>query len=433
MNADSRIQIEFPAVGQRIIRTVIGIFLCYVIYYIRGQRGMPFYSVLAVLQCIQPYMSSSFEMGKQRTIGTMIGAGWGLIVIILAIRVFHVNLLGNLIGYLLISVFTGVVLYSTVVLQYKAISGFSAVVFLSIVVNHLNDNGVLLYVVSRVIDTMIGVLVAIAINAAHMPRIKHQNVLYLSELDDAMLGDRKKLTPYSKIQLNHMIEHGMKFSISTWRTPASLMEFVEGVQLNIPVIVMNGAALYDIATNSYVYTCPMSYQQACQVMEILDGYDLNYFTNVVMDDLLIIYYQKLENEAEIKVYEATSQSPYRNYVNRELPANEPVMFFTAIEKTNKIQLVYKALQEQPWINDFRVIYIPSVKCPGYSRLKVYHKDASPENMLNRLKGMLDLEQAITFGGLKGKCDVLIRNSDGNIMVRKLKKLYEPVGFGKESP
>ena len=44
--------------------------------------GIPFYSMLAVLWCIQPYTTSTLAMVKQRTIGTFLGAAYGLVFLL---------------------------------------------------------------------------------------------------------------------------------------------------------------------------------------------------------------------------------------------------------------------------------------------------------------------------------------------------------------
>lgn len=73
---------------------------------------MPFYSMLAVLWCIQPYRESTFKMALQRTVGTLIGALYGLITIILEIYIIPVY--DTPIGYLLIAVMIIPVIYTTV-------------------------------------------------------------------------------------------------------------------------------------------------------------------------------------------------------------------------------------------------------------------------------------------------------------------------------
>ena len=116
---DMKNDFKLPHVGQRIIRSVCAVCLCFIVYFLRGCQGIPFYSALAVLQCMQPYRSSSFKMAKKRSIGTFIGAFWGFLVIMIQIYVLDGQIIGTFLNYMLISVFTGVVIYSTVVLNCK--------------------------------------------------------------------------------------------------------------------------------------------------------------------------------------------------------------------------------------------------------------------------------------------------------------------------
>lgn len=78
---------SLPVPGQRIVRSVIAVALCFAVYELRGRRGIPFYSALAVLQCMQPYKDSTLQMAKKRTTGTFVGAFWGLILIVIEVYV----------------------------------------------------------------------------------------------------------------------------------------------------------------------------------------------------------------------------------------------------------------------------------------------------------------------------------------------------------
>ena len=422
---------KLPIPGQRIVRSTIAVALCFVIYYLRGKRGIPFYSALAVLQCMQPYHTSMKEMAKKRTTGTFVGAFWGLAVILILLA-----LNGNRPGgieesftkYMLISLFTGIVLYSTVVLDCKKSSYFSCVVFLSITVMHITDESPILFVMNRVLDTLIGIGLAIIVNSAHLPRRKHNEILFVSGIDDTILNSGSRLTPYNKVELNRLIENGANFTISTIRTPASVREALEGVNLKLPIIAMDGAVLYDMEENSFLMKYQMSDSQADKMSTFLDDIGITYFTNTVVDDLLVIYYQNLENEAEQGIYERYRKSPYRNYVKVEHPICSNVVYFLVIEKKEKTEQLYQQLMEQEWASDFRIVLADSMNYPGYAHIKIYHKQATREHMLQNLEALLDIEKTVTFGSIEGKYDVFIANSDRNIMVKELKKRYEPVDF-----
>ncbi len=417
--------LKLPAVGQRIYRSVCGVCLCFAIYYIRGKEGIPFYSAIAVLQCIQPYNVSSTQMAKQRCSGTLIGAAWGLLLLLIfdwGGKIFDESAF----SYLLISLFTGLVLYTTVLLNKKDTSYFSCVVFLSITVMHMGDSTPFLFVMNRVADTLIGVVMAIVVNSVHLPRRKQLDVLYVSGVDDTLLTREEKLTPYSKVELNRLIDDGVKFTLSTGRTPATLMESVRGINLKLPVIVMDGAALYDTNENSYLLTYVLSYDQAEKILNLLKEKNLNYFANVVIDDLLVIYYEKLDNRAEQGIYQKLRKDPLRNYVKRRLPQYENVVYFMVIDTTEQIKMACEYLLEQEWSRELKVRTYESSDYPGFSYMKIYNKDANREHMLQNLKAMLDMEKSVIFGSIPGQCDILIENSSKNDMVKRLKREFEPI-------
>ena len=422
---------KIPIPGQRIIRSAIAVACCFVIYNIRGQQGIPFYSALAVLQCIQPYTDSTKNMGKKRTTGTLIGAFWGLIMLLILIAVsggkmedMHVSIL----QYLLISVFTGVVLYSTVLLDCTNSSYFSCVVFLSITVNHITDENPFLFVLNRVVDTMIGVVLAILINKVHMPRKKLKDILFVSGVDDTILTKEMTLTSYSKVELNRLIDDGMKFTISSMRTPASIREALPGVHIKNPVIAMDGAVLYDMNENAYLKKCTMSRDQAQFMTDQLKKYELAYFTNTVVDDLLVIYYEELSNISMKGVYERRRKSLYRNYVKTDQPMYENVVYLFVVDTMDKLRRFYDQLQQMEEAADYRLVLNESQYLEGYGNIKIYHKDATRDKMLKTLKEYLGVEKTMTFGSIPGKYDIFVEDSNGDVMVKELKKQFEPITF-----
>lgn len=420
-----------PIPGQRIVRSALAVACCFAIYYIRGQQGIPFYSALAVLQCIQPYTDSTKNMGKKRTTGTLIGAFWGLVMLLILIAVSGgrmEDMQVSILQYLLISVFTGVVLYSTVLLDCTNSSYFSCVVFLSITVNHITDENPFLFVLNRVVDTMIGVVLAILINKVHMPRKKNKDILFVSGVDDTILTKKMTLTSYSKVELNRLIDDGMKFTISSRRTPASIREALPGVHIKCPVIAMDGAVLYDMNENAYLQKYAMSQDQASFMTKLLKKYDIAYFANTVVDNLLVIYYEDLSNISIKGVYERRRKSLYRNYVKTDQPVYDNVVYFFGVDTMEKLEVFCQALDQSEEASDYRYVLSKSQYFEGYGNIKIYHEDATRENMLQNLKEYMGLEKTMTFGSISGKYDIFVEDSNGDVMVKELKKQFEPIAF-----
>lgn len=421
---------HFPKPGQRIIRSVIAVACCFCVFYLRNKEGIPFYSALAVLQCIQPYQDSMAQVARKRVTGTFVGAFWGLMIILIQMYLFHGSLMDTFPGYMLISLFTGLVIYSTVVLNCKNTAYFSCVVFLSITVMHMTDANPFLFVFNRILDTLIGVGIALCINTIHLPRIHQNDILFVSGIDDTLLNSNDQMSSYSKIELNRLISSGAKFTVSTNRTPATIRESLPGIHLELPVIAMDGAVLYDLNENSYLMKYQMSRSQTETICRLLDKKGISYFTNCVVDDLLVIYYDRLESILHQEVYQRRRKSPYRNYVQKTRPVFENVVYIYLLDKKEVMERLYQELMSQTWAYEYRIAYHDSARYPGCANIKIYSKDATRENMLLNLKALLSLDKVITFGSVEGKYDVCVADSGKDEMVKTLKKLYEPVGLPK---
>ena len=109
---------HLSAPGQRIIRSVIAVWLCFFVYFLRGRNGIPFFSAIAVLQCIQPYTKDIRKIARQKIVGTLFGSLWGLLLLLLENLLVADGIPDEWPHYLLIGLFTGVVLYDTKRLEY---------------------------------------------------------------------------------------------------------------------------------------------------------------------------------------------------------------------------------------------------------------------------------------------------------------------------
>ena len=405
-------KVKIPRVGHRILKSSFSVLLCVIVYLIRGREGIPFYSMLAALWCIRPYIGSSLEMALQRTLGTFVGAGFGLLVLLIKLSCLPQNHFGNELIYdVLVALAIIPIIWLTVLLHHQNASYFSCVVFLSIVVNHIGDENPYIFVLNRVLDTMIGIVIGIGINSFHLPSRKQRDVLFVSGIDDTLIAGKEELSTYSKREINYMLDDGLKFTISTMRTPASLQNLLNGIRLRLPIIAMDGAVLYDMNENSFIRAFVISYDTSVEILSLVKENGFHCFSNVIIDDCLLIYYEELENEAERKVFEKLHSSPYRNYIKAPLPEKTSVVYFMIVDETQKLQEFYDVLKEKGYENSLKILFYPSKEYPGYSYIKIYNKNACRENMLVYLKDMTGLTETVTFGSVPEKYDVQVVGKD----------------------
>lgn len=422
----SKIGKNMPGIGMRIVKSAIAIAICYLINILRGGAGMIFYSQLAALWCIQMYRSNTLKNAVQRTIGTCVGAIYGLIYLLLYPHMLTLDGAIELLEMIVVPVFIILVLYTTVVFKKKQASYFSCVVFLSIIVNHVTDINPYQFVFDRFMDTMIGIVVGIVVNDIRLCMNPDRQTLFISGLDDTLLNKNEVLSAFSKVELNRMIDDGMKFTVSTKRTLASLVEPMRDVQLKLPIIAMDGAVLYDSGKNSYLKIYVISPETSQKVMNLILQEKMCWYANIIIDDLLIIFYQDMDDEINNKMVEDLKTSPYRNYVKRPLPQDEEVVYFMLLDKEYRIDKFYEKLVEEGLTDELKVITYLSDDYPGYAYIKIYNKNAMKENMIQYLKEMTGLNNVVTFGTIPGQYDVFIHEDDANEVVRNIRKRYEPL-------
>ena len=150
------------------------------------------------------------------------------------------------------------------------------------------------------LDTFVGIGVGLAVNDVHLP-IKHDSeTLYVSGIDSVLIPENHFAMQYSKVELNRMIEGGVRFTLSTVRTPAEVMTIMNGVNLKLPLIVMDGAALYDIKEKAYLEAEFLSPEICERAEQVIAACDMHCFVNVMYDSTLLIFYGDFRNSAERK-------------------------------------------------------------------------------------------------------------------------------------
>lgn len=415
---------RLPMPGQRIIRSVVAVWLCFAVYFLRGRNGIPFFSAIAVLQCIQPYTKDIAKIARQKIVGTLFGSLWGLALLLLEGLLWTEGIPDDWPHYLLVGLFAGVVLYSTVVFRLRDVSYFSTVVFLTITINHLADESAWLYCFHRTLDTMIGIAIGELVNRTQLPRRRNTDVLFASGIGEFLLGTEQALTPYSKVELNRLIEDGALFTVSTVQTQATVRELLRGVELPYPIVTMDGAALYDTRTLEYIRTRPMTDGDAERMIRWLRAENLPFFSNSIEENLLVIHYTKLPNEAMRQIYAGKRRSPYRNYLKSPVERYENIVYLLVVDTDERIERGCEKLLAQPWIEAYRVVRGKS-EFAGHSFLKIYDAGVSKDAMLKELAAILGAKEVVTFGCGEGY-DVYIERGHRDRMVKELRNRFEPV-------
>lgn len=154
--------------GLRAIKTAFAVFLCFLLSLLLN-RSDPFFASIAAIICMQQTYNQTFYIGVHRFIGTIIGGVCGYLM--LEIGQFNSIFGQSWTNTILAPLCILLVIYICNVFNFKASVSIAGIVLLSILSRpDMSANNTLMYVIDRVIDTSLGIIIAMLVNRYMFPK-----------------------------------------------------------------------------------------------------------------------------------------------------------------------------------------------------------------------------------------------------------------------
>lgn len=414
---------RFPVIGQRIIKTALAVFLCMLIYVARGYQGMVIQSTIAAIICMQPYSSDSRSFAISRVIGTVMGGFWGLAFLWL-LAAFPILSVRMEVVYLLMSIGVALALYSCVLTKLSGSAALTAIVFLCVIITYPEIEEPFYQTIARITDTILGVCVAVFVNNVHLPMERHPEKLFFVRLQDLVEDRYSQVSSKVLIELNRLYDDGARIClISNW-APAFLISQMGLLKINLPVIVMDGAALYDIRENTYYEVRSIPYEDVSALLELLEGMGLCVQITSVRDNTMFFYHRGALSPSENEDYQIMRRSPYRNYVEGNFHKEDRIARIRFLVKDEEAEDYERRLRANTELMQrFRLIRHAQPRMDGITGFYFYRQDVSVADMEAQLLSHLQDE------GLRECVYVLPRSlsyhpdRDAPILLHRLKRMY----------
>lgn len=352
-------------IGLRTIKTAISVFLCLMVFiifklfeFIPGVPQNfafswynPFFAGLATAYSIHASKSASLNQAKIRCVASLIGGIIGILLITFYelcggtwpnLQAVNLSSLNFVLPYILIALFTIVVIVTGIVLKQQQAIFVAILTFLSVTVNPNINVGQWQWQfgINRILSTIIGVLIALGVNLFRMPhRFHNKNLLFCVGIDGMLIRDSDRFKGYMQYKMNYLNRIGANVTLFTTRTPTTFMPLLEDVKINHPVICMSGAALYDTVEQKYIATEVISKEIAGKVRTLLKENGITPFINQIRDDVLFTYSESIDNPGERIYADSKKNASFCCYIPEQAP-NEDVLYFLIVERE---ELVFKII------------------------------------------------------------------------------------------
>ncbi|MBQ7184339.1 MAG: FUSC family protein [Clostridia bacterium] len=389
MKEEKNHRLYFPPVGQRIIKTGVAVTLCLMFYALRGYRGqdMSAEAAITAIICMQPYVHDTREYSLNRIAGTLIGAFWGLLFLTF-ISFFPAIGRDLPVLYVLMGVGIVVSLYSAVFLRMPDTSSLAAIVFICVVIAYPDIEEPLLQVFHRILDVIVGTTVAIAVNVLRMPRRFQSERVFFVRTKDLVPDQMSQISPTVLYHLTSLYNKGAKICLISEHAPAFLMSQLNSIKWTMPMIVMDGAAVYDAGNNTYLSSVPIAPKSTRWLMKRLDGMGVSYFIYTIHKDRNCIYHHGALTQSEQKVYEHLRRSPYRLYLDDDRFDLSEVVYIKIVTGSEHALSLERLLRPMLAKEKLRAAIRPQDGTEDQSSLYLYAEDADPAHAQARLMRMM---------------------------------------------
>ena len=94
-------------------------------------------------------------------------------------------------------------------------------------------------------------------------------VILFSDMDGTLLTSKKEITQKDLDAIKRFTSLGGKFTVATGRTVQTFEQYRDMLDINIPIILFNGALIYDYSTKETLYMNPLPENAKDIALEIL--------------------------------------------------------------------------------------------------------------------------------------------------------------------
>jgi len=410
---------HLPRIGMRLIKTVFAVFVILIIFSLAGFSRSPFYILITAIICIQPDAKGGRDIAVKRVVSTLIGAFTGALVMFVAptIQTWPGG------AYLMDAInalMVGFTIYLAVLLKREEMAFLACVAYLSVAVISRGTMGPYQFLFYRIFDTVLGVGVAYAVEWLHLPGPKRRDILFVVDFD-ALIDDADAQTAsFNMKAIDHFIAEGARLTVFTREPAASLLERGAGLKLELPAVILSGAALYDIADKRTLCTCPLPMAKAAAVQHFLEEGAYPFFTNAMVDKVLLIYCNDLADPVQEAYYQTLRRSPHRNYIRDKADPDNEVLYFSVLDTREHLLILVDALSARVKGLSY---HIEGDIFQGRSLLKIMSRDAAPRRQIANLMADLPITEAVVYGTNRDNCDVVIRPGEFTKMMKHMRRRF----------
>lgn len=221
--------------------------------------------------------------------------------------------------------------------------------------------------------------------------------LYITDLDGTFLNENGVVSEKSRQIVNRLSQKGMLFSVATARSILTARELLAGLQINAPIVLMNGVFLFDLNKDKVVSFHEISHAAFTEIVAVFERNGKSPMLWLYGDDgLLSVQYTQLELQVNRDFYESRKDSFGGRFYKTEVlsvPKGQHAVYINLVDTFDALQPIAEALKAIAGaaFAFYRDTYT------DYWFLEVYSADASKANGAKEIQNKVHADRITAFG------------------------------------
>lgn len=172
---------------------------------------------------------------------------------------------------------------------------------------------------------------------------------------------------------------------------------LSGIPIPVPIILMNGVAVYDIQNGRYIKTHTIEKSSLQSLLAAIKRHDTEGFLYCLEGDRLSTYYEELRSDHAKRFVEERVQKYGKRFTRiddfSEL-LKKPVIYFSVCDLEENLAALHKELCRD---KNLHIEYYRDIYEDGYRYLEACSSEASKHNAAKFLREEYGFDKVVSFG------------------------------------
>jgi len=223
--------------------------------------------------------------------------------------------------------------------------------------------------------------------------------LYISDLDGTLLTPQANLSPFAAENLLRLLRGGLRFSVATARTWESSRHILRDIlPLPVPIVLQNGALVFDTQTRSYVKKEIIPEPRVLELLRIVKAYGQAGFLYSIKDDHITPFHEDISDRPVLQAFMAERVRIYGKRFTRvpDLAAHAggEIVYLTIQGDYDELAPLRDAVEALPGI---ACVLYPDSYLPGNWYFECFSASATKYNAVRFLRERYGFDRVIGFG------------------------------------